>query len=98
MPLVVGIDEAGYGPTLGPLVVGATLWRVQPRCLKTDFWKLLHECVARRLRRSADRKAPAPAGRRHRGPPGGSRLTVGDSKTVFNRKSGLHTLERPSFH
>ena len=66
MPLVVGIDEAGYGPTLGPLVVGATLWRVQPRCLKTDFWKLLHECVARRLRRSADRKAPAPAGRRHR--------------------------------
>jgi len=95
VPLVVGIDEAGYGPTLGPLVVGATLWRVQPRCLKTDFWKLLHECVARRLRQSANRKALAPAGRRHRGPPGGSRLTVGDSKTVFNRKSGLHTLERP---
>ena len=24
--LVVGTDEAGYGPNLGPLVVGATAW------------------------------------------------------------------------
>jgi hypothetical protein len=95
VPLVVGIDEAGYGPTLGPLVVGATLWRVHPHCLKADFWKLLHDCVARRPGRSATRGTPDWRGRRHREPPGGSRLTVGDSKRVFNRKSGLHTLERP---
>lgn len=28
MTLVVGTDEAGYGPNLGPLVVAASLWRV----------------------------------------------------------------------
>lgn len=28
MTLVVGADEAGYGPNLGPLVVAATAWRV----------------------------------------------------------------------
>ena len=26
MMLVVGTDEAGYGPNLGPLVVAATAW------------------------------------------------------------------------
>lgn len=28
MPLVVGTDEAGYAPNLGPLVIAATAWRV----------------------------------------------------------------------
>lgn len=28
MPFIIGTDEAGYGPNLGPLVVGASLWRV----------------------------------------------------------------------
>jgi hypothetical protein len=28
MTIVVGTDEAGYGPNLGPLVVAATAWRV----------------------------------------------------------------------
>ena len=76
MPLVVGIDEAGYGPTLGPLVVGATLWLVPPQHVKADFWELLSDCVTR-------------AGKR-----GQWRLTVNDSKAVFNRKKGISTLER----
>jgi hypothetical protein len=50
VPLVVGIDEAGYGPTLGPLVVGATLWSVEPRLVKADYWKLLGDCVTRAVR------------------------------------------------
>jgi ribonuclease HII len=28
MKLVIGIDEAGYGPNMGPLVIAASLWRV----------------------------------------------------------------------
>lgn len=28
MPLIIGTDEAGYGPNLGPLVVGASMWQV----------------------------------------------------------------------
>lgn len=77
MPLVVGIDEAGYGPTLGPLVVAATLWNVRPQLVKADFWHLLRDSVKRAARR------------------GQSHLAVDDSKTVYNRKKGLSTLERP---
>ncbi len=29
--LTIGVDEAGYGPLLGPLAIGATAFRVQPR-------------------------------------------------------------------
>lgn len=74
MPLLVGIDEAGYGPTLGPLVVGATLWRSGKPGI--DCWKALSRAVARE------------GGREE------SRLVVGDSKAVFDRKRGICTLER----
>lgn len=46
MPLLVGIDEAGYGPLLGPLVVGATVWRI-PAADPPDLWHELRTCVCR---------------------------------------------------
>ena len=31
MGILIGMDEAGYGPNLGPLVVAATAWEVEGR-------------------------------------------------------------------
>lgn len=47
MPLLVGIDEAGYGPLLGPLVIGASLWRAPVADPPPDLWQELHHCVGR---------------------------------------------------
>lgn len=52
MPFVLGIDEAGYGPMLGPLLVGATLWRVEPRKADGDLWRELKGCMTRKPRKS----------------------------------------------
>ena len=39
MTLVIGTDEAGYGPNLGPLVVAATVWdaAAEPACVEDAF-------------------------------------------------------------
>lgn len=39
--LVVGIDEAGLGPNLGPLVLTATVWEVDREPQQVDFWSEL---------------------------------------------------------
>ncbi len=44
MPFLVGTDEAGYGPNLGPLVVTGTLWKV-PR-LPVSLYDVLQNSIS----------------------------------------------------
>jgi len=46
--LVIGTDEAGYGPNLGPLVVAATAWRLaaEPAAVEPPLAELLASAAA----------------------------------------------------
>jgi hypothetical protein len=69
--LVVGIDEAGYGPLLGPLVVSAAAIEVASGVDVDSLWEVLGDAVSRTPRRSGARIALADSkrlfhGRGHR--------------------------------
>jgi ribonuclease HII len=85
--IVVGIDEAGYGPVLGPLVVSAVAFEVPVAIMKElkrpadgpDLWKALRASIAAK----PSRRKP--------------RLAVADSKKLYsgcNSERGLVLLER----
>lgn len=45
MPILIGTDEAGYGPNLGPLVVTATTWTLPDEMQPGDLWAVLSEIL-----------------------------------------------------
>jgi ribonuclease HII len=51
LPWLLGIDEAGYGPNLGPFVMSSALFSLPAGC-STDLWKVLRTAV-----RKANQKA-----------------------------------------
>jgi len=55
MAVVVGIDEAGYGPLLGPLVVSSAAFSMPEELLKADHWKVLSRAVGREKKNLAGR-------------------------------------------
>ena len=55
MVVLIGIDEAGYGPILGPLVVSSSIFSVPHNLLTSDLWQILSKSVSDRRKRLAGR-------------------------------------------
>jgi hypothetical protein len=77
MTWFIGIDEAGYGPNLGPFVMTAVACRVPAPLAGNDLWTILRRVV----RRQGETKRVT------------SRILVADSKVVYAPSRGLRALE-----
>jgi hypothetical protein len=93
---LVGTDEAGYGPNLGPLVVSITVWQAPGDPCNVDLYKLLNKAVAAQ---------PAPAVVRAKKAVGDKsstrvaalrmprKVAIADSKILYKAGEGLAALE-----
>jgi len=83
MGVYAGIDEAGYGPLIGPLVVGAAALEVEGEPAAAaggpppELWDRLQRAVCR-----------------NRAEARGGRIAVADSKKLYTPKQGARHLER----
>jgi ribonuclease HII len=74
---MVGVDEAGYGPNLGPLVMTAVACRVPDPLHGADLWQVLKAVVRRESDRADERLLIADSKVVHAGPHGLEALAVG---------------------
>jgi len=72
MAFLAGVDEAGYGPLLGPFVVGYSLFRVPDP--EADLWRLLPRTTVRNAGRGDARLRVDDSKKVNRGPLGRRRL------------------------
>jgi len=80
MAYVIGTDEAGYGPNLGPLVISASVWHVPDGLRCEELYAALDPVVTPVPRRNADS--------------GLLPVALADSKVLYHSGSGLQGLER----
>jgi ribonuclease HIII len=55
LPFIAGIDEAGYSPKLGPLVISLSLFQTQSDVVNPDFWQHLGKSVSKTVKDSRAR-------------------------------------------
>src|SRR5262249_60903847 len=55
MAWIIGIDEAGYGPNLGPFVMTSVACRVPDALQAADLWRVLQAAVRRHTEPADDR-------------------------------------------
>lgn len=58
MPYLIGTDEAGYGPNLGPLIVAASVWEVPPKTQADSLYERLEKVVSVALPADGDSRLP----------------------------------------
>lgn len=80
---LIGTDEAGYGPNLGPLVISASVWEVPDGVRVEDLYRLLESVISATPARTGK-------GRGEQSPC----LVLADSKLVYQSGKGLAALER----
>jgi hypothetical protein len=82
--IIAGIDEAGYGPLLGPLVVGCCAFEVDAEGCDVLADARAWPCLWKRLGRYVSRNRSKT----------GRKIHVNDSKLVYSPAGGLKELER----
>jgi hypothetical protein len=86
MQYLIGTDEAGYGPNLGPLVISATVWQVPDGTDGEDLYERLAPVIVR---------APLQGRRGRPGHPSSTAcVAMADSKALYRSGTGLRHLER----
>jgi hypothetical protein len=67
MGYLIGTDEAGYGPNLGPLVIAASAWQVPEEALEADLYEWFGPRVTNQPTNSCDCLAIADSKQLYRG-------------------------------
>ncbi len=105
MGILIGMDEAGYGPNLGPLVVAATAWRIDAPYDPASLAP--HDGVPASAGTSPSATATLPQSAIQNAPdlyrllrnivsksPSERRVPIADSKSLYSPGTGLRQLER----
>ena len=79
MGYLIGTDEAGYGPNLGPLVISATVWEAPDGVGGEDLFDRLSHVITQEPNHPAT---------------DGGRVAMADSKRLYKPGKGLRNLER----